>query len=122
MDEQQYLIKSPERKQKKNVETVWRRGEMDPEHALFINIRKDTDIDIGIAKIGSEGRFPFIYKIAGVDDYNRDDAVVTFCCCSAGGGKSSRTRKALFELICAIELDNLSDKKEGNGYRGGMFV
>ena len=104
----------------KHLKMVWRRGEMDPEHAILVNIRKDTDIDVVMVKMPENDVIPMNYELEDVNDHNRKDAMVTYCCTSAGGGHSLHTRKALYDLMMAMERDNLEDKKNGNSFRGGQ--
>jgi len=95
---------------------IFRRGEMDTEKTLVVTFSDDTDISVGVGLMphGQPAR------LREIDDFNREWAMVTFCCCSAGGGKSLNTRRALFNLIRAIEKDNKSDIKNGLCVRGGV--
>ena len=105
---------------RKFLKMVWRRGEMDPEHAILVNIRGDTDIDVVLVKMSDKDVIPMNYELDNVTDHDRKDAMVTYCCTSAGGGHSVHTRKALYDLMKAMERDNLEDKKNGNSFRGGQ--
>jgi len=118
IDEQQPLIPEKTPQSKRPIQSIWRRGEMDPEHCLTVHVHGDTDISV---MIGSVDHMGSPYTIEGMEDSNRRFASVTFCDCSAGGGRSLNTRRALIELMKAIKKDLDADTKNGNGERGGVI-
>ena len=71
----------------------YRIGDMHHSKALNIWVEQDGDIVLYI----TEGRIPI------------DNADVEFCEIGSGGGLSPNVRKALIELIKAIEMDNITN-------------
>lgn len=59
---------------RKFLKMVWRRGEMDPEHAILVNIRGDTDIDVVLVKMSDKDVIPVNYPAlkSGACNYVRD--------------------------------------------------
>lgn len=66
---------------------VGRIGDMSPDAHIRVGLDADNDVYVSITN-------------------GTDSADLEFCTPFTGGGRSSRTRLALIELMCAIEADN----------------
>ena len=90
--------------------SIFRRGEMDTEKTLSLWIEEDGDIQIGIGKM-PHGAPYYLRELD--EDPNRNHSVMEFTCCGCGGGHSPHTRKALLDLILAMEKDNKESPHRG---------
>lgn len=95
------------------IQTCERNEDMSPDARLKLFREEDGDIIVSI--------IPSTEKLRKNYSFGLEAMEVQFCTIGSGGGRSPHTRKALFALMEAIELDNKENPIDSETERRGVI-